>query len=69
MLASVFSATPTCALTGRRKQAVTKPEVVVRYNNAMGGVDLVDQYGVYYSFTRKSVKWSRKAMFCLSVAQ
>ena len=63
MLASVFSATPTSALTGRRKQPFTKPEIVVRYNNAMGGVDLADQYSVYYCFTRKSVKWSRKAMF------
>ena len=42
---------------------MTKPEVVVRYNNAMGGVDVGDQYCVYYSFTRKSVKWWRKAMF------
>ena len=63
MLASVFSAAHTRALTGRRRQPITKPEVVVRYNNAMGGVDLADQYSVYYSFTRKSVKWSRKAMF------
>ena len=63
MLSSVFSAAPTSALVGRRRQSVTKPEVVVRYNNAMGGVDLADQYCVYYSFTCKSVKWSRKAMF------
>ena len=63
MLSTTFSAAPTRALVGRRRQPISKPEVVVRYNNAMGGVDLADQYCVYYSFTRKSLKWSRKAMF------
>ena len=63
MLSTVSSAAPTRALVGQRRQPVMKPEVVVRYNNAMGGVDVADQYCVYYSFTRKSVKWSRKAMF------
>ena len=63
MLSNTFLAAPTQALVGRRRQPVTKPEVIVRYNNAMGGVDLADQYCVYYSFTRKSVKWWRKAMF------
>ena len=58
MLSTTFSALPTRALTGRRKLPVTKPEVVVRYNNSMGGVDLADQYSVYYSFTLKSVKWT-----------
>ena len=63
MLGTAFSASPTQALTGRRRLPTTKPEVVVKYNNAMGGVDLADQYSVYYSFTRRSVKWTRKAMF------
>ena len=56
MLSTVSSAAPTRALVGQRRQPVMKPEVVVRYNNAMGGVDVADQYCVYYSFTRKSVK-------------
>ena len=63
ILGTAFSASPTQALTGRRRLPTTKPEVVVKYNNAMGGVDLADQYSVYYSFTRRSVKWTRKAMF------
>ena len=63
LLSTTFSAAPTGALVGQRRQPVTKPEVFVRYNNAMGGVDIADQYCVYYSFTRKSVKWWRKAMF------
>ena len=33
-----------------------KPLVVHKYNQSMGGVDEADQYGVYYSFDRKSVK-------------
>ena len=63
MLSTVSSAAPTRTLVGQRRQPVMKPEVVVRYNNTMGGVDVADQYSVYYSFTRKSMKWSRKAMF------
>ena len=59
MLSTTFSGAPTEAVVGRRKQVVTKPDVIVRYNNAMGGVDLADKYCVYYSFTRKSVKWWR----------
>ena len=37
------------------RQPVTKPEVVLRYHNAKGGVDVTDQYCVYYSFTYISV--------------
>ena len=62
MLSTVSSAAPTRTLVGQRRQPVMKPEVVVRYNNTMGGVDVADQYSVYYSFTRKSMKWSRKVL-------
>ena len=55
MLSTTFSGAPTQAVVGR-KQVVMKPDIIVRYNNAMGGVDIADQYCVYYSFTRKSVK-------------
>ena len=44
MLATTFSASPTRTQTGQRRLSITKPDVVVRYNNAMGGVDLADQY-------------------------
>ena len=63
MIGTAFSARPTQAVTGRRRLPITKPEVVVRYNNAMGAVDRADQYCVYYSFTRRCLKWSRKVLF------
>ena len=40
-----------------------KPIAVDRYNYSMNGVDRADQYTVYYSFVRRSVKWWRKVFF------
>ena len=51
MLSTTSSAAPTTVLAGRQKQPVTKPKVVVCYNNGMDGVDRADQYCIYYSFT------------------
>ena len=42
-----------------------KPVVVDSYNHHMNGVDIADQYAVYYSFVRKTVKWWRKLVFWL----
>ena len=42
-----------------------KPLVVDRYNKFMGGVDVADQFGCYYSFDRRTVKWWRKLLFWL----
>ena len=42
-----------------------KPVVVDLYNHSMYGVDRADQYTVYYSFVRRSVKWWRKVFFWL----
>ena len=39
-----------------------KPEAVYYYCGQMGGVDLSDQLLNYYSFLRKSTKWSRKLL-------
>ena len=39
---------------------IVKPESVFYYCKKMGGVDLNDQLLTYYSFLRKSAKWSRK---------
>lgn len=39
---------------------IEKPECIYEYIKKMGGVDLGDQMMTYYSFLRKSVKWSRK---------
>ena len=41
---------------------VVKPEAVYYYCGRMGGVDLSDQLLNYYSFLRKSTKWSRKLL-------
>ena len=42
-----------------------KPLAVNRYNYSMNGVDRADQYTVYYSFVRRSIKWWRKVFFWL----
>ena len=46
-------------------QPQEKPVVVDSYNHHMNGVDIADQYAVYYSFARKTVKWWRKVAFWL----
>ena len=46
-----------------RQNSQRKPVSVDRYNNCMNGVDRADQYTVYYSFVRRSVKWWRKVFF------
>ena len=48
-----------------RRATQMKPVVVDRYNHSMNGVDRADQFTVYYSFVRKSVKWWRKVFFWL----
>ena len=49
----------------RRGNIREKPLVVDCYNQYMGGVDIADQMGCYYSFDRKSVKWWRKLLYWL----
>ena len=45
-----------------------KPQPVFLYNRYMSGVDLTDQFLQYYSFLRKSVKWSKKFfVHCLNI--
>ena len=41
---------------------VVKPIAIADYCSLMGGVDLNDQLLTYYSFLRKSLKWSRKLL-------
>jgi hypothetical protein len=50
-----------------RRTGVTKkkPKCVVDCNTHMHGVDTADQYLAYYPFIRKTVKWPKKAFFCL----
>ena len=42
-----------------------KPNCIVEYNKYMKGVDRADQYLSYYSFVRKTVKWSKKVVLYL----
>ena len=49
--------------TGKADRAgnkIEKPEAVYYYCSRMGGVDLSDQLLNYFTFIRKSTKWSRK---------
>lgn len=47
------------------KQYKVKPNIVLDYNNSMGGVDLSDQYMTSYEIMRKSKKWYIKTFFHL----
>ena len=55
----VSSVHPASTTTVRDRWGYPKVKhlVVDRYNHNMGGVDKVDQYSVYYSFGRRSMKW------------
>ena len=50
---------------GRNGNNIEKPEAVYYYCSQMGGVDLSDQLLNYFSFLRKSTKWSRKLLIHL----
>ena len=43
--------------TDQQENAIQKPAVVLKYNNAMGAVDKVDQVLEPYAVQRKGVKW------------
>ena len=64
MISTVYQGSMT-TVRGRRGETREKPLVVDKYNQSMGGVDIADQYGCYYSFGRRSIKWWRKLMFWL----
>ena len=64
MLSTQSSAATTLVGPGSHaRAAVVKPVVIDNYNHSMNGVDIADQYTVYYSFIRKTVKWWRKLFF------
>ena len=46
-------------------QKIVKPNIVIKYNSNMEGVDQLDQSTQYYPSTRKSVKWYKKYFFSL----
>ena len=45
------------------KQIVRKPRAIIDYNKNMKGVDFFDQMIRYYSFARRSSRWSKKITF------
>lgn len=47
------------------KKLIQKPNIVLSYNNNMGGVDLSDQCITPYEIMRKSMKWYIKIFFHL----
>ncbi len=42
---------------------VSRPEIIARYNNGMGGVDLLDQLISYYRVFIRSKKWALRIIF------
>jgi len=48
----------------RNEEVKKKPICIFQHNMFMKGVDRADQYLSYYSFSRKTVKWSKKVAFC-----
>ena len=66
-MASIFHGTDMAQ--SRRGGTVNRPEVILDYNWAKGGIDLLDQIIAYYSPAQKSVKWYRKVLFeCIDMA-
>ena len=48
---------------------MSRPKVIRHYTAYMGGVDLFDQMVNYYSFARRTVRWSKKVvMYLLQLA-
>ena len=52
--------TPTGKRHWKTKDVVQKPEMIVKYNKYMGGVDCNDQLLQYSGFNRRSLKWRKK---------
>ena len=65
MLTTRDSCQQTTVVSKATGRSSIKPVVVDYYNQSMNGVDLADQYTVYYSFIRKSKKWWKKVCFWL----
>lgn len=49
--------------TNKANQRVTKPQVVLDYNQGKQGIDLSDQLSTYYTCLRRSKKWYQKVAF------
>jgi hypothetical protein len=49
--------------TNKFNERITKPQVVLDYNQGKQGVDLSDQLSTYYTCLRRSKKWYHKVAF------
>ena len=67
MISTIHDAT--VVSTGRKDRKtnmeIKKPYAVVQCNKFMKGIDRADQYLSFYSFLRKTVKWSKKVVLYL----
>ena len=50
---------------GGVSETISKPKIVTDYNKFMSGVDIADQYMVYYACGRKSMKWYKRVFWRL----
>lgn len=63
LLSTAFGTAPegTCRRSSKNEKKrveVTPPDIVARYNQHMGGVDLIDRFVAYYRITVLSRKWT-----------
>jgi len=49
--------------TNKANERITKPQVVLDYNQGKQGIDLSDQLSTYYTCLRRSKKWYHKVAF------
>ena len=47
----------------KTKEIISKPDIIIKYNKLMGGVDANDQLLQYSEFSRRSTKWWKKVFF------
>lgn len=59
MISTQFKSDAT-SVTNRRGETVSKPEMIVKYNKYMGGIDHQDQMLSYYSCEHKTIRWYKK---------
>ena len=49
--------------TNKVNERITKPQVILDYNEGRQGTDLSDQLSTYHTCLRRSIKWYRKVAF------
>ncbi len=46
-------------------ETIRKPHMLENYNQHMGGVDMSDQYVLYYEYAHRNNKWWKRVFFHL----